>query len=431
MSHPYAGLERVQAVGLSVAEAAQRLCRFAYVEQRLMRLFAARIVTVPERDVKVLMGRLQYEACLHASGLRARMVELRTSKGKLEQVPDRSLAALFDEAERLPGTYPFMAAALGVLKPALREAYQRYLQETNGLADYGSVRLIQQHLQDEAEHLRLLDQALADLPASDEGREAAAAHARALVPYLAACGGIDGTQPRGELPRAASADAAQAPGTLPRVLERDDTFPRVWDFVKPPLEAVGEHLNYMMSIRLSEVNVAEGLALVLCEEPGRPWSFYADISRHCWDEMRHSLFGEAAIEATYGDRAALPLRDYEGLYALEAPLLEQYAVLGLEVEGQNMRYPPGKRQEWEFARDMAQHPLMTTLQDFDWADEVLHVNIARRQLDDWFEGGLAAISDFAKTGKAHRTAVKTRHPAEPLATPQAEGSRQKAVGRRQ
>jgi hypothetical protein len=74
-----------------------------------------------------------------------------------------------------------------------------------------------------------------------------------------------------------------------------------------------------------------------------------------------------------------------------------------------MRYPPGKRQEWEFARDLAQHPLMTTLQDFDWADEVLHVQIARCRLDSWFEGGLEAIGPFATSGKAHRTEVKGRH----------------------
>ncbi len=135
--------------------------------------------------------------------------------------------------------------------------------------------------------------------------------------------------------------------------------------------------------------------------------------------MRHSLFGEAAVEHTYGHRGAIPIRDYEAIYALEAPPLEQYAVLGLEVEGKNMRYPPGKRQEWEFARDMAHHPLMTTFQDYDWADEVLHVNIARRQLDGWFEGGLRAISEFSRRGKAHRTEVKARqtptaipHPAD-------------------
>jgi hypothetical protein len=165
----------------------------------------------------------------------------------------------------------------------------------------------------------------------------------------------------------------------------------------------------MMGLRLSEVNVAEGLAIVLFETPDMPWSFYLDISRHCWDEMRHSLFGEAGVERTHGDPGAVPMRDYEGVFVMEAQPLEQYAVLGLEVEGKNMKYPPGKRQEWEFARDSASHPLMTTFQDFDWADEVVHVNIARRQLDSWFEGGLKTIGPFSEAGKAHRTAVKHRY----------------------
>ena len=420
MSYQYAGLEQVHAPGFSVAEAVERLCRLAYVEQRLMRLFASRIVTIPERDIKVLMGRLQYEASLHASNLRARVIELRTAKSKLERVPDAALERVFDEAEQLPETYPFLAVVKRLLKPALRNAYQSYLHDTNGVADYSSVRLMRQHLLDEEEHLRLLDLVLDDFAAAPEVLEVAITHERALESYLAAAGGIDGTQPHTDLPaRAAETRRAKKPYHIPRMLMRDETLPRVWDFVKPPLEAVEAHLNYMMSIRLSEVNVAEGLAIVLCEQPDMPWSFYADISRHCWDEMRHSIFGEVAIEATYGDRAALALRDYEGIYALEAAPLEQYTVLGLEVEGQNMRYPPGKRQEWEFARDMARHPLMTTLQDFDWADEVLHVNIARRQLDTWFEGGLTAIRDFAKDGKANRTAVKARQAPTPLPSPKA------------
>ena len=75
-----------------------------------------------------------------------------------------------------------------------------------------------------------------------------------------------------------------------------------------------------------------------------------------------------------------------------------------------MKYPPGKRWEWEFSRDDAKHPLMTTFQDFDWADEVLHVNIARRQLDDWFDGGLRAILPFSNAGKQNRDAIKDSQP---------------------
>jgi hypothetical protein len=420
MSYRYAGLEQVYTSGFSVAEAVERLSRFAYVEERLMRLFASRIVRIPERDIKVLMGRLQYEASVHVSNLRSRVLELRTAKGKLERVPDAFLERFFDEADELPDTVPFLTVVQKIIIPALRDAYQRYLGETNGVADYGSVRLMRQQLMDEEEHLRLLSLALDELKVTPEMLETARMNEQRLSSHLAAAGGIDGSQPRTNLqslPGEADKQKGRKPHPIPRKMMRDEALPRVWDFTKPPLDDVEEHLNYMMSIRLSEINVAEGLAIVLCEQPDMPWSFYADISRHCWDEMRHSLFGEVAIESTYGDRASLAMRDYEGIYALEAPLLEQYAVLGLEVEGQNMRYPPGKRQEWEFSRDMARHALMTTLQDFDWADEVLHVNIARRQLDTWFEGGLAAISDFAREGKANRTAVKKRQAPTTLPTP--------------
>ncbi len=409
----YAGLGRALEPGLSVAVAVERLRRFAYVESRLMRLLASRIVSVPERDVKALLARLQFESALHADGWRNRVREMRTNKSKLEGAPDPALEILFDEAEHLPGTLPFLTVAACVLLSALRDAYRAYTDATNGLADYPSVRLAHGALADVDEHLRLLGLTLADAEtgATEEDRRLAATWVERLSAYLVAAGGIDGTLERGDpRPRVAST----APYHIPHELTRDTSLPRVWDYVAPPLEEVPAHLDYMMALRLSEINVAEGLAIVLYETPDKPWSFYLDIARHCWDEMRHSLFGEAAIEHTHGDRAALPLRDYEGAFAMEAAPLEQYAVLGLEVEGKNMKYPPGKRQEWEFARDMARRPLMTTLQDFDWADEVLHVNIARRQLDDWFDGGLAAIADFSRGGKEHRTAVKNRHAPTPV-----------------
>lgn len=415
LSYRYAGLGRVKEPGLSVADAVERLRRLAYVERRLMRLLASRIVTVPERDIKVLLGRLQYEDARHADSLRNRVLELRTNKSKLENVPDPELDTLFNEAEYLPGTYPFLAGIVRVLKPALHAAYEAYLQTTNGLADYNSVRMIHQIMADEVEHDRLLADALSALSVVDEERAAAESWEEKLKTWLGAAGGADGTAARGPQPR------REEPFHLyriPHTLKRDASVNRVWDYVAPPLERVPEHLDYMMGLRLSEINVAEGLAIVLFETEDMPWSFYLDISRHLWDEIRHSLYGEAAVEHTYGDRAAIPMRDYEAIFALEAQPLEQYAVLGLEVEGKNMRYPPGKRQEWEFARDSACHPLMATLQDFDWADEVLHVNIARRQLDAWFEGGLKAIAEFSKRGRAHRTEVKQRHAPSVIEHPQ-------------
>jgi hypothetical protein len=191
----------------------------------------------------------------------------------------------------------------------------------------------------------------------------------------------------------------------------------VWDYIKPPMEEVADHLVYMLGIRLSEINVAEGLAVVLCENRDKPWEFHHDLSRHLWDEIRHSMMGEAAIEAIFGDPCAIPMREYERFYCMEAPPLEQYATLGIEIEGGQMRYPVGKRGEWEFCRDAVKSPLMTTFQDFDWADEVLHVNLARRQLSDWFPGGTKELSSFAQQGRLKRTEVKERHAPVKLTVP--------------
>jgi hypothetical protein len=183
------------------------------------------------------------------------------------------------------------------------------------------------------------------------------------------------------------------------------------------MEDTSGYFLYMLGIRLSEINVAEGLAVVMYETPDKPWEFYHDLSRHLWDELRHSMMGEAAIETIYGDARSVPMREYERVYCMEAPPLEQYATLGIEIEGGQMKYPVGKRGEWEFCRDAAKSPLMTTFQDFDWADEVLHVNLAKKQLTDWFPGGPQELSQFAQQGSLRRTEVKKRHAAVNLSVP--------------
>jgi hypothetical protein len=52
---------------------------------------------------------------------------------------------------------------------------------------------------------------------------------------------------------------------------------------------------------------------------------------------------------------------------------------------------------------------MTLFQDFDWADEVLHVGIAKRQLSGWFRNGASELSALAEEGKQNRDNVKGRH----------------------
>ena len=219
---------------------------------------------------------------------------------------------VFDEAMYAANTVELLAGLTKVFKPALLEAYQRYVNETNGLADYSTVRILKTVIAEVAEGLRLLEAAYHDV-VNTTGKEAEAeAWSNTLRNLLAAAGGIDGA---GEV----NLDTLQpiraiTPYLIPKQLTRDDTFPRVWDIIHVDNEQVEERLTQMIATRLGETTIAEALGFVLYEMKDQPWEFYVDISRHLWDEMRHSVFGEAATEDIFEERSAMPIRDWESAY---------------------------------------------------------------------------------------------------------------------
>jgi hypothetical protein len=400
ISTRFAGLGDVKRPGLSVVAATERLLCLAYVEKRLMFLCAAKMVSVPERDLKLMLGRLQHLAAGRCHSLRSRLREMRTAKVRIDGIVNEALAIFLDEASYGDESSE-VARIVWWIHRELLAAYEDYLAITNPLADAPTCELIETFL------LRLRDtvaglRSYLEKIGIPEGERDLPSRLRKFVD---AAGGMDGSKARGEpAPREKSVE----PPVVSRRPGRDTGLPRVWDYVKPSMEEVFDYFAYMLGIRFSEISVAEGLAVVLCETKEMPWEFYWDISRHLWDEVRHSMMGEAAIEATFGTVAAIPMREYESVYCMEAPALEQYATLGLEIEGAQMKYPIGKRGEWEFCRDAVKHSLMTTFQDFDWADEVLHVGIAKRQLSEWFRDGAGELSALAEEGKQNRSKVKER-----------------------
>ncbi|MCG3210389.1 MAG: hypothetical protein FOGNACKC_04020 [Anaerolineae bacterium] len=412
-SFRYAGLQNVHQPGFQVEEAVRRLQKLAYAEERLLLLQAAHLVIVPEWDIKLLLGRTQYEDAEHADQLKQRLTELRISKNKAMRGQDEALSLVFDEAMYSANTVELLAALTQVFKPALLQAYREYMAQTNALADQPTVRLLKLALVEEEEHLTLLQAAFEyALRRQPDLQPAAEAWAGTLAALLSAAGGIDGCD-RPD-PAALRPVRAAEPYVIPRRLGRDDTFTRIWDFLHVDNMRVDERLAQMIATRLSEITAAEGLGYVLWETKDQPWPFYIDLSRHLWDEIRHTIFGEVATEDVFGDRAAMPMRTFDEASILEMTPLEMYAMLGLGVEASMMKYPPGKREEYEFCRDSARYPLMATFQDFDWADEVLHVNIARRQLKEWFSGSQDELMALAQAGLDHRAGFRHRQPPQPL-----------------
>lgn len=392
---PYTGILGVQRTGLSVAECARRAGRFGYFCQQLMRVYAGKMTAIANWDVKAMAGRQLWESAVHWGQWRTRIAELRGHEHLIEQHAESKLADFFAELIESRGDDEFAAGIYRVALPAYRAALQRYLDETNLLVDYPTARLIRQMLLDIDAQLAF-GNTLADGASVGEWR----VHLQA---YLDAAGSVDGTAPERpsfELPSPRSTGEFE----VAKDFARDERFTTTVPKLNPFAEAeTREALLAKMWVRAQEMTAAELCASVLYEWEGLPYEGCLDLARHCWDEVRHSLFGQAALE---GEGILLEsLVNWVGYagHTMPHPPQKRYAHLAIATEAAMMKHPGGKRGEWEWCRDRAHHALMTTFQDFDWADEVNHVKYGRDWLIGYFFGG-----DRAKAKAVADETVKDR-----------------------
>ena len=101
------------------------------------------------------------------------------------------------------------------------------------------------------------------------------------------------------------------------------------------------------------------------------------MCRQLWDEARHAMMGAVYFEKLGVDwRRDIPLHPGFAIRMNKhMTTLEAHAVL-YAIEQGLMPANSGKKYEWQVAAE-AENPLVKLFQDFDWADEVLHVQTGR------------------------------------------------------
>lgn len=131
--------------------------------------------------------------------------------------------------------------------------------------------------------------------------------------------------------------------------------------------------------RMREIDVPEMMASIISETQNKPWKYYRDMTRQLWDEARHAMMGEIGFVSMGIDWTKIPFSFTWSLSLNTKCLpLERHAVL-YTIEQGLMPKKIGKEYEWEVAMATAT-PLTCLIQDFDWADEVLHARIGREWL---------------------------------------------------
>jgi hypothetical protein len=382
-----ASLEAAAQPGLSVEACVARLKRIHYCFIRLHEILTARITAEPIYELKTAFSHHSYLCAEHVKTLRERVAEMREPPLGLEITPHAGLEVGFDEILAVPTTELLLLGIYAQALPALDRAMVAYRQATNPLADAPSVRVLRFAQLEVADMIAFGDQALACLVAGQcEGDSGFLDRLRAC---FAAAGGILGADAEGAVPERVF---SKAPYVYDRVPRRDERWQDPWNqgvnaeaFIYDPTMPAKAKTLMLLYKRLREIDVPEMMASIIHETKGQPWDYYRDMSRQLWDEARHAMMGEVGFAALGVDwQAARITLNWSHRLNTECTPLERHAVLYFIEQG--LMTKTGKRYEWEIGQESG-IPLLATIQDFDWADEVLHAQLGRQwyipQFDDW------------------------------------------------
>jgi hypothetical protein len=388
---PLAGVcsyERAAMPGLGVEQTVSLLKRYNYVARRLHETAAAHLAATPEWEIKCALGLHLWLDAEHCGAVRARVAEMREPPLQLDDVPDERLRAALEELLRADGSAELVTGIYGVVRPALLAAIRAHLAAMNPLFDHPTYRLLRQVERDQEEMLEWGEAARAALTREPEEAARAEAFAAHLERYLTEAGGISGDRPAevaGELP-AARWDGSEyemdaEPRRDARFIDPFNCSARIDDYYADESRPADERAFALVHKRLREMDVPEWMAPILFRTRGRPWDYYRELGRQLWDETRHAMMGEVALHA-----AGVPFYTYPVDMAASSSLNREFTpreahILLWDIEQGLMPRDTGKRWEWTIA-GLDGDPLLVALQDYDWADEVLHAQIGRRWLRD-------------------------------------------------
>lgn len=388
--------DEAQRPGLSVEECVRRLKRYHYAFKRLHEIFLARLTAEPIYELKMAFSLHAHYCAEHVGALRQRVGEMREPPLGLEVVPDENLAIFFDEIRAAPTAGELLAGIYAKAIPALVAALERHRIDTNPLADAPSVRLAKFALIELEQMSTWGARAMASLHQSalPNPESPIDAWLKLLDDCLEAAGGLSGASEKAEkqIVRRYSAE----PFVYDRVPRRDERFPDPYNmgvnaesFLYNPDYPAEPKVLMMFYKRLREIDVPEMMASIISETPGKPWTYYRDMTRQLWDEARHAMMGEVGFVSLGVDWSKVMI-NFTWSLGLNTQLTakERHGVLYFIEQG--LMPKTGKRYEWETAQ-AAHNPLSALFQDYDWADEVLHARVGRDWYVSQFENAKEAV----------------------------------------
>ena len=377
---------------LQEVEQASALQRRLYrVVRETMRAMAGRISGVAGWEAKQMLARHVWLDAEHAHALRQRVLELRFPRVDADLAVDQSLLAVLS---KLPATHSdaeFLAGVYEVVKPAVLDALQGYLRQSDPLDDAPSHRFMKLMVAELREELQdfaaLREQWSVSKHSQNQPWQAW------LREALAQAGGIlgrDSGQPL--LARAGFSDRPSY--RIPLIPARDPRWlPAVTQVPPRPPRTPQEQQVWVAIDHVNELWASELPGALIWHYEGMPWPLYRDTARWAYDEMRHAMMGERRLRAwgfEIGVDVPMVPDHWMGVSArggLEAML---FVVHGLEQGGPKWKAQL-KSDLWRMG-----DPFSAQDCDYDWADEAGHIRYGQ----DWIK---AVFPNLAKSEVIART----------------------------
>jgi hypothetical protein len=193
----FAPWDRRELPGLfGVVESARRVGNYKWIEMRTFEALGGWVATVPELDVKLVLGRHCYHHAWHAELWNKRLPELREMNTERLTQPANDAFVRFVDALREPEapdlTIEKLVGVYRVLMPRKIAAYTFHRNATSRITDAPTIRSLNMILQDEIDDWREGEMLLQSLIDTAEEAARAASRQRELEELMVSAGGITG-----------------------------------------------------------------------------------------------------------------------------------------------------------------------------------------------------------------------------------------------
>ena len=352
-----------------VRETARLVARYHYIEAQLMRVMAGKLASLPEWEVKCLLGRHLWQDSLHAQEFLSRLVDLRWPR-KAPLNPGTSTFQLMALLDTSADSRALLCGIYRVIKPALVQAFEKHLIIAAPLADEPTCYILHRTLADEREHIREGLALLDTLPEEKAG--GIVTWEISFRKCLAAIGDLTITDNVNR--EAVHSFESQLINAAPPFAARDRRFKfQPEGFSEGPVDPAEAACFMAHRDADNEMHAAELIGRNLYENPEMPWEFHVDMARQLWDEVRHAVLYQKYLESlggALGDYPSIP-----GNYSYRISLDFAHRLYDLHLRGEKLGMPDLIRYR-ERAREANDLRYMV-VNDYVHADEVPHVKNGR------------------------------------------------------